>query len=175
MIKYKDYVAGWLDSSIHDFLEVFPPSFTSMDYALITCLDSNPNLDSLLSYSPELAALAGEGQPLEKGLLVPTKLLLEVQSRNKLFFGFDELWFFPSKNIAPKPASVWLVGPDRIDQAKLDRLGPWMSRNSCSLALGDGEGLNVIVKARGLIKHLLGHSIDQPPPCATFVASASAK
>jgi len=32
------------------------------------------------------------------------------------------------------------------------------------MALGDGEGLNIIVKARGLVKHLLGQSISQPAP-----------
>ena len=25
IVSYKGYVAGWLDSSIHDFLEVLPP------------------------------------------------------------------------------------------------------------------------------------------------------
>ena len=69
--------------------------------------------------------------------------------RDRLFFGFDEIWFFPSDRVAPKPESVWIVGPKRIDQTKLDRLGPWMSDTGCSLALGDGAGLNVIVKARG--------------------------
>ena len=41
MVYYKDYVAGWLDSSIRDFLGHFPRTSKSMDFALITSLDSN--------------------------------------------------------------------------------------------------------------------------------------
>jgi len=39
-----------------------------------------------------------------------------------------------------------------------------MSDNSCSMALGGGEGLNFVVRARGLIKYVLGYSIEQPEP-----------
>jgi len=144
-----------------------------MKYALITCVDSNLVPGSLLDKSPELKALEKHAQPLNGGLLLPTRILLEVQKQKQLFFGFDEVWFFPDSAIEPKPSSAWLVGPARIDQAKLNKLAQWMSANSCSLGLGDGEGLNFIVKARGLVKHLLGHSIERPKPRMPFVASPS--
>jgi hypothetical protein len=173
MIHYKDYVAGWLDSSIHDVLQALPNGSKTISFALITCLDSNLQPASLLEKSPELRPLVPHAKSLGTGLLVPTKLLLEAHASHQLFFGFDEICFFPTKQIKPKPDSLSLVGPGRIDQTKLGKLGKWMSSNSCSLALGDGEGLNFIVKARGLVKHLLGHSIEQPQPKATFVASPS--
>jgi hypothetical protein len=171
MVSFNDYVAGWLDSSVHDFFGGFPRHFENMKYALITCLDSELEPKSLLKKSPTLHSVASEAQPLGKGLLLPTRLLLQAESHIQLFFGFDEVWFFPSQRIKPKPPSAWLVGPGRIDQKKLDKVGAWMSENSCSLALGDGEGLNFILKARGLVKQLLGHSIDQPQPNVSFVAS----
>ena len=46
----------------------------------------------------------------------------------------------------------------------MNKLGKWMLANHCSLALGDGEGLNVIVKAMGLVRYLIGHSQSQSPP-----------
>jgi hypothetical protein len=171
MVSYKHYIAGWLDSSIRDFLEAVPPRFDSMRYALITCLDSNRKPESLLKKSPELHSIATEARSLGGGLLLPTKALLTTESQSQLFFGFDEIWFFPSEVHMPKPNSAWLVGPARIDQKKLDRLGEWLSDTGCSLALGDGEGLNFIIKARGLVRHLLGHSLEQPPPGAAFEAS----
>lgn len=171
MIYYRDYVAGWIDSSIHTFLDAFPRSFGSMKYVLITCLDSNLDPESCLDRGPELRSIAGAVGTLGGGLLLPTPLLLRAHSENRIFFGFDEVWFFPGEPTEPKPDSAWLVGPARIDQAKLDRLGRWMSSNSCSLALGDGDGLNFVVKARGLVKHLLGHSIIQPAPSAPLVAA----
>jgi len=145
-----------------------------MRYALITCLDSNLKPASLLKKGVELGPLADAARPIGNGLLVPTWLLLQVCSHNQLFFGFDEVWFFPRIITEPKPNTAWLVGPARIDQSKLDGLGGWMADNSCSLALGDGEGLNFIVRARGLAKHLLGYSVDQPRPNVTFLASPTA-
>lgn len=162
IVSYKDYVAGWLDSSIHDFLEVLSPRTVRTKYALITCLDSNPNPASLLDKSPELKSIANEMEVLGTGLLLPTKLLLEIDSGRRIFFGFDEVWFFPNKSIEPKPSSVFLVGPARLNRAKLEKLGKWMADNACSMALGGGEGLNFVVRAHGLVKFLLGYSIEQP-------------
>jgi len=164
MLHYKAYVAGWLDSSIDDFLERFPGTSRSAAFALITCLDSNLNPGSLLENSSELKAALIGVKPLGTGLLVPSKLLQDSSIRNLLFFGFDEIWFFPSNQIDPKPEQAWIVGPDRIDQTKLDKLGRWMTDNSCSLALGDGDGLNIIVKAHGLVKYLIAHTMCQPEP-----------
>src|SRR5260370_15119262 len=133
IVSYKDYVAGWLDCSIHDFLEVLSPSAASTKYALITCLDSNPIPASLRNHSPELKSIANKLQILGSGLLLPTELLLETDSRNRIFFGFDEVWFFPSKSIQPKPPSIFLVGPARLNQARFNRFSKWMANNSCSL------------------------------------------
>jgi len=164
LVSYKDYVAGWLDSSIHDFLEVLSPIAPSTKYALITCLDSNPNPASAQKKSPELKPIASQLQQLGNGLLVPTELLLQSESQNRIFFGFDEVWFFPTKNIQPKPPSVSIVGPARLSQVRFNKIGRWMSANSCSLALGGGEGLNFVVRARGLPRFLLGYSLEQSEP-----------
>jgi hypothetical protein len=163
-VTYQDYVAGWLDSSLHDFLQVLSADVASTKYALITCLDSNREPASLRHQSPELKWMANKVQILGAGLLLPTELLLESDSRQRIFFGFDEVWFFPNKNVQPKPPSVSLVGPARLNQARFNKLGKWMAHNSCSLALGGGEGLNFVVRARGLARFLLGHSLEQPEP-----------
>ena len=52
IVCYQDYVAGWLDSSIHDFLQAFPPISKSMSYALITCLDSTLDPAPLNAFQP---------------------------------------------------------------------------------------------------------------------------
>jgi hypothetical protein len=164
IVSNEDYVAGWLDSSIHDFLKVLPPTTASTKYALITCLDSNLNPASLRNKSPELNAIAPKSTILGSGLLLSTDLLLESDSSSRIFFGFDEVWFFPSKNIEPKPASASIVGPARLNHSRFRKIGKWMADNSCSLALGGGEGLNFVIKARGLARFLLGYSIEQPEP-----------
>src|SRR5260370_37596148 len=81
IVSYKDYVAGWLDSSLHDFLEVLSPNAASTKYALITCLVSNPNPASLCEKSPELKSIASKAQILGGGLLLPTDALLATDAR----------------------------------------------------------------------------------------------
>lgn len=164
MVQYRDYVAGWLDSSIHDFLENVPGPSASMSFSLITCLDSNPAPAFLLDSTPEWTALDGSAKVLGTGILLPTAVMLRAAADQRIFHGFDEVWFFPHDRLEPKPDAPSLVGPRRLDQKKLDRLGSWMAENGCSLALGDGEGLNLIVKARGLMKYLLASSLHQPEP-----------
>jgi hypothetical protein len=167
MIAYEDYVAGWISSSIHEFLKIVPASAASMRYTLVTCLDSELRpRDFFENGGGGVELVAREAIPVGDGLVIPTKRLLAAESEHQMFFGFDELWFFPSSDIQPKPRSAWLVGPERINQAKLDQLGAWMLRNSCALALGDGEGLNFVTKARGLVKHVLAHTMEQPRPFA---------
>jgi hypothetical protein len=158
-----DYVAGWLDSSIEDFLGVFPRGSESA-YALITCLDSNADPAALLKKNPGLGVALHGVTTLKKGLLLPSKLLHKASLRSQLFVGFDEIWFFPSAEIEPKPESASIVGPHRIDQKTLEKLGYWMEANGCSLALGDGGGLNLIVKAIGLVNYVIAHSLSQPEP-----------
>ena len=162
IVSYKDYVAGWLDYSLHDFVEILSPPVSTIKYALITCLDSNPNPASLRDKSPELKLLANKVEAVKTGLLLPTKLLLKTIASQQLFFGFDEVWFFPTKRIQPKPSSVFLVGPARLSQARLEKLGEWMADNECYLGLGGGEGLNFVVRAHGLAKFLLGSTIEPP-------------
>jgi hypothetical protein len=101
---------------------------------------------------------------LKKGLLLPSKLLHKASLRSRLFVGFDEIWFFPTAKIEPKPESASIVGPHRIGQETLEKLGHWMGANGCSLALGDGVGLNVAVRAHGLMKYVIAHSLCQPAP-----------
>ena len=164
MVKYKNYVAGWLDSSIHDFLLSFPAAFPSMQFALITCLDSNPDPAELLATSPELEPIRSSARLLGQGLLLPTSVLLRAESSSQLMFGFDEICFFPDDRVTPKPIAAGLVGPNRINQERIDALGRWMECNSCSLALGDGDGMNFIVKAQGLLKYFVGQSMKQSEP-----------
>jgi len=162
VVRYEDYVAGWLDSSISDFLELLPDAPPGMVFALVTCLDSNLNPASLLRKSPALRPVAREARRVGHAILLRTEVLLEVNSRSSLFHGFDEVWFFPGDDIGPKPDTAWLVGPYRSDRPKLRALGPWMGKNNCSLGLGDGEGLNVVVKEGDMAKRLIAHSLSQP-------------
>jgi hypothetical protein len=163
-VQWNEYVAGWLDSSIAEFLTDCPRDSDSAAYALITCLDSSFEPASFLKKDSSLRGAMNGVYMLKKGVVLPSKLLQRASVRNQLFVGFDEIWFFPTDKIEAKPESASIVGPDRIDQRTLEELAPWMEANGCSLGLGDGGGLNIIVKAHGVVNYVLGHSLSQPEP-----------
>src|SRR5436309_1476581 len=126
MVHYKEYVAGWLDSSIEDFLAELPRNSGHAAYVLITCLDSSFKVASLLKKNSSLRAVMNGVKTVKKGAIVPLKLLQKASLRDALFVGFDEIWFFSTDKIQPKPESASIVGPNRIDQGTLDKLGSWM-------------------------------------------------
>jgi len=162
MPSYKDYIAGWINSSVRTFMEDFPRTSSRMRYALITSLDSDSQPARMLDRINGAFEFPKGTEALGGGLLIPTASMLREHAFRDLFFGFDEVWFFPERPRRPRPPGCSIVGPRRVDQRKLDVLGPWMARESCSLALADGVGLNFIVKARGLVRYLLSQSGDAP-------------
>ena len=54
---------------------------------------------------------------LGKGILLPTPKLLKTAS--SLWFGYDEVWFFPEPIKEEKPDALTIVGPARVDRTRL--------------------------------------------------------
>src|SRR5579863_6058911 len=131
--QHGGYVAGWINTSIDDCLEAFPLNAKSLAYALITCLDSNPAPMAVVKKNPAFKRALNGVKPFGSGFLVASETLRRTGVRRQLFVGFDEVWFFPNDNITPKPESLLIVGPNRIEQAKLHSLEHWMVENSCTL------------------------------------------
>lgn len=157
MSKKKDYSAVWVDSTIHDFLVDIEMPPTSMKYALITCLDSCTDVRSMAHKSPDLSALGSQIQFVGKGALVSTRRLLTAERKQRIFFGFDEVWFFPQPPVKPKSNRICLTGPTELTDQFPPGLAEWMKKTNCSVGLGDGTGLNIVAKLRGIAKYVLNH------------------
>src|SRR6266852_6565787 len=156
MANNLDYTVGWIDSSIHEFLltmESDPPA--SMTYALITCLDSCFDLPLLVKQSPEIRSAQLRGKLVDSGWLVKTNELLATKRKRPIFFGFDEVFFFASPPRKGKPDNIVLVGPEKISPPISSEWLAWLRRNRCSLALGDGTGLNFVAKLQGIARFLV--------------------
>jgi hypothetical protein len=153
--RKSEFVAGWIDTTIHEFLATIEEPSSSMSYALITCLDSSFDAPSLLETSPSLRELKEKCTIVGNGLLLTTRQLLAAERRARIFFGFDELWFFDRREITPKPEEVVFVGPEKILEETLERTSQWMQATGCSLGLGDGAGMNFCARLRGVARHLV--------------------
>jgi hypothetical protein len=155
MIRTADYCAGWMDSSIHQFLTDIEAPPSSMKYALVTCLDSSDEVASMLQTSEALKPLKQQAVTKGTAVLVPTSKLLKAEQSQRIFHGFDEVWFFPSRDVAPKPGPICITGPANLTAEPPQEIVTWMESNRCSLGLGDGTGLNFVAKLRGIAKHLV--------------------
>jgi hypothetical protein len=121
-----------------------------MGYALVTCLDSCFDLPLMMERSKSLQRLRGKGRRIGRGLMLTTRQLVAAERRQRLFHGFDEVWFFPKRDIRAKPDTLILVGPHRVQPAAIADHAAWLQASGCSLGLGDGDGLNYCARLRGV-------------------------
>ena len=155
MSKQTEYCIGWIDTTIHDFLvEIEDPS-SSMAYALISCLDSNFDVSSMLESSKQLNSLKGKCHPVGQGIMLTTRQLLTLERQNRLFYGFDEVWFFPTSDVQVIPKNLVITGPDTINSAEIEEYSQWMRSSNCSLGLGDGTGMNFCLRVRGAARYIV--------------------
>ena len=163
MAGQSDYMSGWINTTIHDFLEEIDDPSSSMRYALITSLDSNPDVSSLFTKSQHLTDLREKYQVVGTGALLTTRHLLAAQRQRRFFFGFDEVWFFPHSDISIKPEGFVITGPCSIDSEQIERYSEWLASNKCSLGLGDGVGMNYCLRIRGAAKYIV-QAINESHP-----------
>jgi hypothetical protein len=144
-----EYLIGWNDATIHDFVSSIGEPAREIKYTLVTCIDSSFNVSALRASSSLLRNLTNDFEVIGDGLLFETKTLAKAEDRSRIFFGCDEVWFSARKDIAPKPQGLVIVGPSRIDARLLEDHAKWLADNKCALGLGDGDGLNYCVKVSG--------------------------
>jgi hypothetical protein len=105
LVSYDHYVAGWLDSSVRDFFDVLRParSLDSLKYSLITCLDSDPEPAALLNKNAVPGPAAANARLVGRGLLLPTKHLLENDCYTEFFSDSTKSGFFRATRSGRNP------------------------------------------------------------------------
>ena len=101
----QDYVAGWLDSSISDFLNDLPDIVGSTKYSLITAVDSNLEPARLLEKVwgiEELTPQPFRPDRLERVFLFDnTPVLAGCSPSQSRFWMFDEVSFSQRTRLQP--------------------------------------------------------------------------
>ncbi len=115
MSERHNIFGGLINSSVHEFLGELTDIPSGMSFALITCIDSNPGLPALLRVSPELRRVADQGKVVGSGFLMSTRRLLHTDRSHRIFFGFDEMYFFHDRPASSPPAQGLLTGPGIVE------------------------------------------------------------
>ena len=155
MVAKKEYMAGFVWTTINNFLDDLDEPSPSMSYALVTYLDSNPDVSSVFRDNESLVRYQSIMTPIGPGALFSTHKLVDANRRQRIFFGFDEIWFSPDENVTEKPRSFVITRPNSIDPQEISDHGPWLNQNRCSLGLGDGEGMNYCLKVQGVARSIV--------------------
>lgn len=137
------YIGTQLNGSICDYLSEMHKVPKSMRYALITSLDSEINPASFLENNKLFDNK--DASALGLGIFLPTEMLMQDKFFENIFFGFDEIWFFPEKINNPKPNDLSIVSPIKASDDIVKKAEPWMRQTNCSMGLGDGNTLNAIM------------------------------
>ena len=89
---------------------------------------------------------------LDGAILVGTDVLLEMDRRtHDVFVGFDEVFLFETQPDEVPPPEVVLTSELPLTEQPaelLQAMSDWMSRSGCSVAMGDGCGVNIITVDR---------------------------
>jgi hypothetical protein len=137
-----DLIVGWVDTSIRDLLRADTSELTRFTYWLVTSIDSTTDLTRHAT-AQAIVAQHASCAFLGQGVLIPGKAVASIAAHFDLFNGFDEAWLFAIKPDTSKPAGLSTVAPLNLgSDAVPPLLASWMKQSTCSLALGDGVGLN---------------------------------
>ncbi len=144
MRTHGSLTAGWLDTTVAEILQHGGQLFAAFGYALVTSVDSVPDL-SKTSLATDTIDHCG-GTLLGDGLVIPWQYVPRVAGELR---GFDEVWCFRGKPTLPKPTGVSLVGPWNVDEQGLPPLlEAWIIKSACELGLADGVGMNYVTPHR---------------------------
>lgn len=104
-----NFISGWVDFSIYEFCRIVARNGEipkQMTWTLISCLDSCPNVLSLVEQSQHLRLLKQQDyRPIGSAIAIKTQILLKLDQEERIFFGFDEVWFGGEPHLSqPNPS-----------------------------------------------------------------------
>lgn len=154
MRSVDNLIVGWLDSSIGFLLRNDADVLERFSWVLVTSIDSSKEMTDMITAKRMVERCDGCSF-LDTALILPGANLARIAREYNLFNGFDEVWCFEEVPPSTKPADLWIVAPLNLNQEDAPRaLGQWMRASGCTLALGDGIGLNYVTQDESIARDL---------------------
>jgi hypothetical protein len=143
------FIAAWHpEANIPYFVEQSESLLAKLPFALITCVDSNPEPALTSKIHDEFASARVDYQQIGPYFFTPTVTVPRLI--DSLLTGFDEVWFLSAVPESATAAPLRLTSESPItDQWPLPndlarKLKEWLDRNHAILGVGDGVGLNTL-------------------------------
>jgi hypothetical protein len=117
---------------------------------LVSMLDSTPNVRMLPSVVPLLVAHDLWHHVVDDDVAIEFATLATLIDEHGMFSGFDEIWFCSRAPVMGKPKHLRITSDRPLESEPSAALVEWMTASSCSIGLGDGDGLNFVTRDRAL-------------------------
>ena len=119
-------------------------------FALVSMLDSTPQVSELPSMVPLLKRLDRWYATIDGDVVVETSTLIALAEEQDLLAGFDEIWLLDVLPAVSKPADVRITSDNPLGAEISVALTEWMLTSGCIAGLGDGDGLNFVTVSHEL-------------------------
>ena len=138
MGKYQtNYSNGWVNFSIHQFfLEMQAEKVRiphGMIWTIISCLDSCPNVNALVSKSQHLQFSKEAYKPLVRTIAIKTKDLLQAEYQERIFLGLMRYGLLAKKRLIACFTSINFFIPLDTITEKRSRFFGWAVLSCCPL------------------------------------------
>lgn len=142
------------DVRLGKFLLEHRQIFAALPLVTITVVDSTLEVAEMPWAKAELRRDPSWAVSLTPLVIPGDELVRLQQSVPRLFNGFDEIWVPGESPAEVRPLSVNIVGPRELDVEVPKGLVSWMASTGHRLGLGDGTGLNFVVRDEALGRQL---------------------
>lgn len=134
----------WLPSlAIPDVLSTVLAAEANAKYVLVTVIDSTPQVRQLPSIVPLLDQLGMFYRAVDDDVVIKAADLSALVNRHHILSGFDEIWLCRDIPRAGKPVTFQITSDVPFGNDPPAGLLNWMLASTCTVGLGDGDGLNL--------------------------------
>ena len=116
-----------------------------LPYILISSFDSDRRVADM-----PWAVARGRSDPgwalSTSPLVLSGSSTVDLLGDQRLLTGFDELWVPAQMPVSAPPDDASLVAPRDLDQESPPAVLAWLTLSGCRLGVGDGDGMNYVVR-----------------------------
>jgi len=131
--------------SVRAWLEEHRVSVARLPFIMISTIDSDRRVADM-----PWAVAKGRSDPgwalSTSPLVISGSSAVDLLEDPNLFTGFDELWVPTQIPVIDPPDDANLVAPRDLDVEVPPSVLAWLTLSGCRLGVGDGEGMNYVVR-----------------------------
>ena len=139
--------------TVRDWLAANASRIRDLPYVLISSIDGDTQVSDMRWVTARRLDAPDWALSLSP-LVISGASTVDLLADNNLFTGFDELWIPSGLPVVQPPDEARLVAPLELDTEVPTEVLAWLKNSRCRLGVGDGYGMNYVVRDLALGRDL---------------------